>query len=626
MLNNKKFSILIIDNNKDFNDELFQQINQYKFKVIQVFNESEILNTIQNANTDFDLVLLNIDFDDATSTKIFDFISNQTKSKIILLSSEDIGEKREEYFSQGILDYHLTNQNLNHIVNSIVETIYSLYSNKNETILIIDSSSRECENLSRILKQRNYNVLIAYSGNEGLELLKKYSITLLILDMDIKDINALDLLEGLRDLYMLNKFFVFSLSGNKNPSIVRDSLKNGAKDFLMKPYLYEEFLLRTDILVSSSRQKLVNTEQKKEIEINLKHFKELLDSSIGGMFIFENNICVNCNHEAVNILGEQSKEKILKKDIFEIFTDISEKHKEELLEQSIDHNFEDTIVLNDGSTYDVQIKERNVFSGNQVLKIIAVLDITDVKKHEKIIAEQTKMASMGEMIGNIAHQWRQPLTAISVAAGGIKLDYELEMVNETEIIKELDNIVENTSFLSKTIESFQNFLKTDKLVTKINIRSACKKTLSIINANIKAHKIYVIEDYTQENSIVFGIENELVQVVLNLINNASDVLRALPSNEERYIKVSTIHEENNLILKIQDNGKGIPSNIIDKIFDPYFTTKHQSQGTGLGLYMTHNILKKMGARIEIVNENFNIEDNDFYGASFSIYFSLDENK
>jgi len=624
MINNKKFNILIIDNNKDFNDSLSYKINQYKFKITQIFEEIDILESIKKSHDEFDLILLNIDFDDNTSTKIFDFISKHTTSKIILLSSEDIGAKREEYFAQGILDYHLTSQKIDHIVDDIVDTIYALYSNPKETILIIDNSKEVCRNLKKLLTKRNYQVLTVCSAQDGLELLKNNEISLLILDMEIKDIKAIDLLSGLRDMYLLNQFFVLALSENKNPSIVRDTLKNGAKDFLKKPFLYEEFLLKIDILVNSSRNIRINMEQKKQIETNLKSFKELLDASIGAMFIFEKNICVNCNNEAVKILGYKTKKNILEQKIFDIFTDISASHKDELLDETIDHHFEDTIISEDSHKYQVQIKERNIVLDNKILKIIAVLDITDVKRNEQIISQQSKMASMGEMIGNIAHQWRQPLTAISVAAGGIKLDYELDMENRDETIIELDNIVQNTEFLSTTIESFQNFLKVDKIVANINIKTACKKTLSIINANLKAHKILIVENYTSGNGIIKGIENELVQVFLNVINNASDILKTSKTMDKKYIKISISNNEKDLIVSIHDNGNGIPHEIIDKVFEPYFTTKHQSQGTGLGLYMTHQILENMGATIKVENEKLVIADKSYFGAKFKISFPLNK--
>jgi len=623
MINNKKFNILIIDNDKDFNTELSNKIRQYKFNITQVFEEVDILNSIEKSHVNIDLILLNIDFDDNTTTKIFDFISLHTTSKIILLSSEDIGKKREEYFSQGILDYHLTNKKIDHIVDDIVDTIYSLYSNHNETILIIDNSIEVCLGLMKILTRRNYQVLTASTAKEGLELLKNNDISLLVLDMEIIDINALDLLEGLRDMYLLNDFFVLAISENKNPSIVRDTLKSGAKDFLSKPFLYEEFLLKTDILVNSSRNRKSNLEQKKEIENNLKSFKELLDSSIGAMFIFEKDICTNCNNEAVKMLGYKSKDTVIDKNIFDIFTDVSSEHKDELLDNSVDHYFEDTIISKDKTIYQVQIKERNILIDHNIIKIIAVMDITDVKRHEKIISQQTKMASMGEMIGNIAHQWRQPLTAISVAAGGIKLNYEFDMEDRDETIVELDNIVENTKFLSSTIESFQNFLKVDKVTTKFDIQSACKKTLAIISANLKAHKISIVENYVS-NSSIKGIENELVQVFLNIINNASDILKTSDNTNEKYIKISIEKNNDCIDISIHDNGNGICDDIINKIFEPYFTTKHQSQGTGLGLYMTHQIVEKMGGNIEARNDEFDIDGVIYYGARFVISFPLNK--
>ena len=624
MINNKKFHILIIDNNEDFNNQLSEKINLYKFNTTQIFKEDEILECITKSHSEFDLILLNIDFDDDTSTKIFDFISSHTKSKIILLSKEDIGEKREEYFAQGILDYHITSQKLDHIVDDIVDTIYSLYTNKKEVILIIDSSEIFCKKLEKILLTRNYQVLWVCRAKEGLEILKNNEISLLILDMEIEDINAHDLLEGLREMYLLSQFFVLALSKNKSPSIVRDSLKNGAKDFLMKPFLYEEFLLKIDILISSLRNKKIANEQTQEIKSSLKSFKELLDSSIGAMFVFEEYICVNCNNEAIKILGYKSKKDIVNKKIFEIFTDISETHKKELLNDTIEHNFEDTIISKGSIQYEVQIKERNIVLNNKMVKIIALLDITDLKRNEKIISQQTKMASMGEMIGNIAHQWRQPLTAISVAAGGIKLGYELDMCDTEETICELDNIVDNTKFLSATIESFQNFLKDDKIISNVNIKSACKKTLSIINSNLKVNKIEIIEDFDSDKIVIRGIENEVVQVLLNIINNASDVLKSIKSINEKYIKISIFNDDKNVFVSVHDNGNGIDDTIINKIFEPYFTTKHKSQGTGLGLYMTHKIIEKMNSEISVKNDSFSYNNSIYNGAKFTISFPFNQ--
>jgi signal transduction histidine kinase len=236
-----------------------------------------------------------------------------------------------------------------------------------------------------------------------------------------------------------------------------------------------------------------------------------------------------------------------------------------------------------------------------------------------MLSHQTKMASMGEMIGNIAHQWRQPLTAISVAAGGIKLNYELDMVDEEEILLELDNIVNNTQFLSTTIEDFQSFLKDDRATTLFSIKQAIDKTLAIIKANLESHEINVIQQIN-DNIQINAIQNDLIQVLLNIVNNAADILKAKEYNEkEKYIIINVTNNKECLTITVQDSGGGVPNKIINKIFEPYFTTKHQAKGTGLGLYMTHQIVvDNMAGELKVENCEFNYNESTHFGAKFTV--------
>ncbi len=616
MLNNK---ILIIDNNKEYNTKLYLKFKTYNYTITQSFDEKEVSDIISNKKNKFDLIILNIDFDDNTTTNIFDYIIIHSTAKIILLSKEDIGLKREEYFRHGILDYHMTNRKLSHIVDDINESMQKLNTNKKETILIIDDSKIMCEITKNLFEHRNFNVIIANTALDGLALIKNNDISLLLLDIELPDIHGLALLDKLRELNLLNNFLVLVVSGNDNPSIIRDALKGGASNFLKKPFLFEEFLLKVDILVKSSRDKKTTIKQKRQIENSLASFRELVNSTIGSTFIFKKHICIDCNNEAINLLGYKIKKEVVGQAISDIFKDVSSKHCAELLDDKIEHNFEDNIMKSDGTIYQVHIKERNVLIDNKTLKIVAVMDITQIKQNNKILNQQSKMASMGEMIGNIAHQWRQPLTAISVAAGGIKLNYEFDMEIREETIKELDNIVENTKFLSSTIEDFQNFLKIDRTTQQYSIKDTIKKTLAIIQANLTTYEINILENYHLDIKLN-GIQNDLVQVLLNIINNASDILKTKDINDDKkYIIIDLDKtENNNIIITIQDSAGGVPNDIIDKIFEPYFTTKHQSSGTGLGLYMTHQIITKMGGNIDVKNSNFTIENQMLIGAKFTI--------
>lgn len=335
------------------------------------------------------------------------------------------------------------------------------------------------------------------------------------------------------------------------------------------------------------------------------------------MFVFENNICIDCNKEASELLEVKSIRDVQGENIIDVFQDVSEEHREELIESETDHYFEDIILTNSGNRYNVQIKERNIVIDRKSLKIISIMDITEIKRNEKIISQQSKMASMGEMIGNIAHQWRQPLTAISVTASGIKLNYELEMEERSETIKDLENIVKNTKFLSDTIEDFQNYLKNNRDIKQFFMSEVINKTLSIINANLESKDIQVIKSI-QKDIQIEGVQNDLMQVLLNIINNSVDILKTVDNEDERVILFEVEPHEDIVTVVVYDSGGGVPETIIDNIFDPYFTTKHQSQGTGLGLYMTHQIIEKIHGTITVHNESFIVDEKEYYGAKFSI--------
>jgi signal transduction histidine kinase len=209
---------------------------------------------------------------------------------------------------------------------------------------------------------------------------------------------------------------------------------------------------------------------------------------------------------------------------------------------------------------------------------------------------------MGEMLGNIAHQWRQPLSAISTVASGLKINYEYNILDTKDIPKQMDLIVENTKHLSKTIDIFRDFIKEGKALKNINIQEKLDECINIVSATISSHHIKLINEINYEEPITLRmISGELSQVIINIINNSKD---AIVQNKIKkgWIKIIQKTEEEQLLIIIEDNGGGISSDIMAKIFDPYFTTKHQYQGTGLGLYMSKTIIEKhLGGKLEVKN-------------------------
>lgn len=236
---------------------------------------------------------------------------------------------------------------------------------------------------------------------------------------------------------------------------------------------------------------------------------------------------------------------------------------------------------------------------------------------DQILHHQSKLASMGEMIGNIAHQWRQPLSAISTAASGIKLHDEMNILKKDIMHDSLDAIISNTKLLSNTIDDFSNFFKKDKIKTEFDVNKSILRVLKLISANLKNKNIEIINTTKQCN--IYNLENELIQALLNIINNAKDALVENDNLKEKYIFISQEEDNTQVIIKIKDNAGGINEEIIDKIFEPYFTTKFKSQGTGIGLYMSQIIIvNHMNGELNAANKVFEYKNKSYKGAEFTI--------
>ncbi len=242
-------------------------------------------------------------------------------------------------------------------------------------------------------------------------------------------------------------------------------------------------------------------------------------------------------------------------------------------------------------------------------------------KTQKQLFKSEKMASMGEMIGNIAHQWRQPLSIISTGATGMKMQKQFGTLSDQEFNTTCDMINDNAQYLSKTIDDFRNFIKGDRIKIHFDLEENINSFLKLVEASIKNHNITMIF-HLEKNITLNSYPNELIQCYMNIFNNAKDVLDTI-DEDDRFIAISSKVNNDKIIISFQDSGGGIADNILEKIFDPYFTTKDKKTGTGLGLHMTYTmVVEGMNGQIEVNNQTFKINEKEYLGANFNIILPL----
>jgi PAS domain S-box-containing protein len=226
-------------------------------------------------------------------------------------------------------------------------------------------------------------------------------------------------------------------------------------------------------------------------------------------------------------------------------------------------------------------------------------EVEKSRQKDFIMMHQSRLAAMGEMIGHIAHQWKQPLNALNILMFNLKDGLEDLEPDKEELYTLIPTGEKLIGKMSKTIDDFRNFFKPDRQKEEFSINKNIKDTLSIFEADLKYHKISLVMNEGEEITIV-GFSNEYSQVVLNIISNAKDAIIAKGIGGE--IKIDLFCEDDSAIVGIKDNAGGIPEKIINNIFDPYFTTKERKKGTGIGLYMSKLIIENhMGGRIDAQN-------------------------
>jgi len=261
------------------------------------------------------------------------------------------------------------------------------------------------------------------------------------------------------------------------------------------------------------------------------------------------------------------------------------------------NNFKD---LNKSLEVKVNEKTKELRKLNDSLEKKIKTEVDNSRKKDQIMFQQARLASLGEMLQNIAHQWRQPLGALVMIIQSFQSKFLSGKLNEEFVDSRVEDAGVLAKNMSETLEDFRTFFDPNKFHKSFSIKKVIDKSIDLTKYQLEKEGVKVYFNMSEEIDI-YGFENELTHVILNLINNSKDALIETKKIEKQ-IRIIVKQTQDSVIINVIDNAGGIKSDIMAKVFDPYFTTKHKSVGTGIGLYMSKQMVEKhMNGKIDCKN-------------------------
>ena len=624
-----KFSILIIDDSKLINNSLTQSLRARGFEVEQAFDVESAKNLLKERS--FDYALLDLELPDGRGEDILPYLQIHEEIRVIVMTSDRDKQRREHLFHYGIvIDYITKERYFADMELAIVQLIERVSTNHTLNIIVVDDSKFMRTQLRILLSKRGFNVYVAVDGKEALSVMKNHKMDGAIIDLEMPIMDGNKLLGAIKRDKSNLLTPVMVVSGTSDPDKIARVIKNGASDFIKKPYANEELLLKVDKMMQDLKQQRQIKVHESRFAMYNKAINEAaiffkLDNALS--ITYSNDILCELICDGIGIAeGTSFKdyvdsttsefselEKLLetKKALQTIFT--FKKKNSQAVHMSLtftpllDENNEILEILVIG--FNVSLLQQK----EEDLKDRVAYESSKNWEQNKILIQQSKMAAMGEMIGHIGHQWRQPLNSLGIMFQKLNMAYKKDRLNEQLMDNSTQKAMRIIAQMSKTIDDFRNFFKSDKEFSLCTIADILEQVSNVIEPTLVSKAITL--NANLENDVEFScLKNELSQVFLNIIANAMDAIVA-NKIEDGEISIALKNNNNYLYVIVDDNAGGIPENIIERIFEPYFTTKEKSNGTGIGLYMSRTIIEEhMNGTLEV--------ENTLSGASFQIKIPL----
>jgi len=415
------------------------------------------------------------------------------------------------------------------------------------SILIVDDSPTQAKLLELILSGEGYHISIAQNGREAVDLIAVNRPDLVVSDILMPEMDGFELCRQIRRTEEIKSLPIILLTNLSDPAEVLRSLEAGANYFLSKP-------CDNKALVSLVRQALLRKGQSRttgdsgEVEVHYHGQSFSIGSNkdqIIDLLLTTYETAVDKNRELLNTKNELR-----------------------ILNEKLER----------------RVEERTA----------------ELREKDQLLLLQSRQAALGEMIGNIAHQWRQPLNVLGLTIQQLPMFHDFGELTSEFLNQKVNSSMELIQHMSQTIDDFRNYFRPDKEKVKFKVSEAIENTLSLLEGSLQNPQI-TVDIVTKDDPVIFGYRNEFAQVLLNILNNARDALTEREMDDRR-VTITIFTEGNRAVVTAADNAGGIPEGIMGKIFDPYFTTKGPQRGTGVGLFMSKTIIEKnMGGRLSVRN-------------------------
>jgi PAS domain S-box-containing protein len=356
-----------------------------------------------------------------------------------------------------------------------------------------------------------------------------------------------------------------------------------------------------------------NITKRMEVET---YYKTLFNVANDAIVLSNDLAYVECNQKAVEMFG-LPREELLTKTILDCSPELqpdgsrSSDRLATILQDSRNGKqnvFRWSFIRADGVEFPASVGLTSFRLNNRDLVLSSIRDISKRVDAEMQLMQAQKMAAVGEMLGAIAHQWRQPLNTLSTYISSLQAAYYNQVLSKEVVERVVAGASDQITFMSKTIDDFRNFFKPSKTKGPIDLLKAIISAVKLMEAQMRHNRIKLtVKNLTGANSLmVFGYEGEFIHVLVNILANAKDAILENDSKTEgttdRNIDIVILGSRDLAIVEIIDNGGGIPGHLLLKIFNPYYTTKSTSSGTGMGLYMSKMIVEKeMGGELRAEN-------------------------